>query len=420
MQANEEVGIAVIGGGVIGLSTAVELASRGNRVTLLERAEIGGGSSSGNAGWMTPGWGPLPAPEVLRAASRWLGRRDSPLRLELHLRPSYLGWLLRFARSCTETRFRAGAEAIARLGERTAEVMGAWIEAGVDFEGRRDGILMVFLDPAVLDHHRQDIGCLGDGEPSARPLSAAEVHDRVPAAKSGIAGGILFDHDWHLQPEVLTASLRAHAEGLGVRIRPGVAVEGARTRGREVATLTTSQGEMKVDSVVVAAGAETRRLTAKLGAEMPIEAGKGHALDLPAAGVEAPSPLYLYEAKVAVSPFDGRVRLAGMMELGARDPELSEARIATLVRSAGDYLALDPIGGRDRPRRWSGMRPMTPDGLPVIGRLPGLDNTFVASGHGMLGVTLAASTGATLAEFVTTGRRPDLLEPFDPARFSAA
>jgi D-amino-acid dehydrogenase len=209
----------------------------------------------------------------------------------------------------------------------------------------------------------------------------------------------------------------------GVEVRRDTAVTGIETTGGRATAVFAGGERIPAETVIVAAGAWTPRLLRPLRVSVPIEAGKGYSIDLappPVLPHPVGRPLYLHETRVAITPLDGMIRLAGTMEFSGLNHLIRPERVAAIARSAGWALAGWP---RETPtsgpgvRVWTGSRPMTPDGLPVIGWLPGYRNLAVTSGHAMLGVTLATATGEAVAEMVTSGHAPEVIAPFDPRRF---
>jgi D-amino-acid dehydrogenase len=203
----------------------------------------------------------------------------------------------------------------------------------------------------------------------------------------------------------------------GVEIRSRTPVTGFGGRAPTLSGVETPEGAIPADAVLIAAGAWSGRLAKLAGRRLPIEAGKGYSLDYAPPPRPVSTPLSLHEARVAVTPFADSVRLAGTMELSGLNEIIRPERVAAIARAAAGCLrdwSADPARATTV---WTGMRPLTPDGLPVIGLLPGYGNLAVASGHAMLGVTLAPATGEAIAELLTAGRAPDVLLPFDPARF---
>jgi len=409
--------VVVVGGGVVGLACASSLARRGAEVTVVERDRCGALTSSGNAGWVSPGLAaPIPGPGVVGQALRWMLDRDSPFLIRARADPAFAAWLLRFWRHCSADRYRAGLEATLDLARPTTELFDALRAAGVRFEMHGDGILYLALGADHLAGFRQmydDVAALGF-DAGVTELARDEVHDLEPAVGPAVRAGLLARVERHVRPETLTAGLAEHLRAAGVRLVESRGVDALRhERGgwRAVA----GGDDLGADRVVVAAGVWTRELLRPLGVRLPIEAAKGYSITTPAPAGGPRHPLYLTEAKVGVSPFQGALRLAGTLELAGLDLRLNRHRIGSIARSAERYLAAAPAGGAIE---WAGLRPVAPDGLPMIGPVRGHEGLFVATAHGMLGVTLAPATGEALAPLVLQDRRVEALAPLAPGRFS--
>ena len=418
--------VVVVGGGVIGLCTAFALDRRGVPVMVIDAGPVELAASHVNAGWVVPTLAePVPAPGLIATSLRWMLRSDSPLYIKPRLDPAFLRWTLRFWRACNAEAYRAGTEATAALGARALALYDAMREAGVQYEEHRDGILFAYRSPVVLEH---DYAALEPARQAgfafSQILRGDELRALEPSLAGSISGGFLLPEDRSLRPDLLVRGLTDYLQDRGVEVRRGTPASGIETTGR-VATAVFAGGErIPAQAVVVAAGAWTPRLLAPLGVKVPIEAGKGYSIDLaPPPPLPAPvrRPLYLHETRVAITPLEGMIRLAGTMEFSGLNHTIRPARVAAIARAAGwaiaGWPAETPVFGPGV-KVWTGPRPMTPDGLPVIGWAPGYRHLALASGHAMLGVTLAPVTGDVVAELITTGRAPEVIAPFDPARFA--
>ncbi|MDF2762842.1 MAG: dependent oxidoreductase [Thermomicrobiales bacterium] len=417
----------VVGGGIIGLSTAFALHRRGVPVTVLDAGPTERAASHVNAGWIVPTLAePVPSPGLIATSLRWMLRSDSPLYIRPRLDPTFLRWTLRFWRHCNARDFLAGTEAIAAFGAHSLALYDAMREAGVRYEEHRDGLLFAYRTTKALDH---DYAAL---EPVRRfgfeispIMSGDELRALEPSLSETVSGGYWLPHERSVRPDTLVRGLVDYLREQGVEVRRETPVSGIETDSGKVTAVFTTGGErIPAETVVVAAGAWTPRLLKPLRVSLPIEAGKGYSIDLtPAPALPRPvsRPLYLHETRVAITPLNGMIRLAGTMEFSGLNHVVRQERVAAIARSAGwairGWPEVTPASGPGV-QIWNGPRPMTPDGLPVIGRLPGYRNLIVTSGHAMLGVTLAPATGEAVAELVTTGCAPDAIAPFDPARFA--
>ena len=389
-------------------------------------------ASHGNAGWVVPSLAaPVPGPGLLGQSLRWMSRSDSPLYIRPRADPAFWRWILAFWRHCNERDFRAGFEAVAAFAAPTMTLFDRLRAEGVVFEERRDGLVFVYRSPTelVTDHRRLEL--LRPFGYQVPPLLDGDgVRSLEPVLGEGVVGGYRIPGERHLLPETLVDGLVHRLGEAGVVLRHETAVVGFdEDHGRIAAVSVVDRGtgegrtpafeRIAAEAVVVCAGAWTPDVLRLVGSWLPIAAGKGYSLDYrPPPNLADPvrHPLYLHEARIAVSPFDGMVRLAGTMELSGQINGVDPRRVAAIPRSTAGYLRNWPTDPA-RATTWAGARPMTPDGLPAIGHLPGFANLLVATGHAMLGVTLALATGEAVAEILVSGHPPAGALPFDPGRF---
>jgi D-amino-acid dehydrogenase len=297
--------------------------------------------------------------------------------------------------------------------------------AGVCYEEHRDGLLFAYRTREAMEHDYAALEPVRAFGFEISPLmDGDELRGLEPSLSDAVSGGYWLPNERSLRPDTLVRGLTDFLQTRGVEIRCHTPATGIETSGGQATAVLAGSERIPAEAAIVAAGAWTPRVLAGLWSNVPIEAGKGYSIDLappPQIPQTVRRPLYLHETRVAITPLDGMIRLAGTMEFSGLNHHVRPERVAAIARSAGWAIRGWP---RETPtsgpgvRVWNGPRPMTPDGLPVIGRLPGYENLIVASGHAMLGVTLAAATGDAVAELVTTGRAPEVIAPFTPARFA--
>ena len=418
--------VVVVGGGVIGLCCAFSLHRRGVPVMVFDAGPAERAASHVNAGWVVPSLAePVPAPGLIATSLRWMFSSDSPLYIRPRLDPAFLRWTLRFWRACNVRDYRAGLEATAAFGARALALYDALREAGVRYEEHRNGIVFAYRTPEALRHDYAELEPIRRFGFELSPLLDGDaLRDLEPSLSESVVGGFWLPRERSLRPDTLVRGLVDFLTEQRVSVRSDTPVSGIETTGKRATAVFANGERIPAEAVIVAAGAWTPRLLRPLRVNMPIEAGKGYSIDL-APPPELPRPvgrpLYLHETRVAISPLEGMIRLSGTMELSGLNHHIRPERVAAIARSAGWALRGWP---RETPtsgpnvRVWTGPRPMTPDGLPVIGWLPGYRNLAVASGHAMLGVTLATATGEAVAEMVATAGVPEILAAFDPGRFS--
>jgi D-amino-acid dehydrogenase len=408
----------VIGGGVVGLCCAYELSRAGAEVSVLERGAIGGGASLGNTGWVVPSFSfPLPAPGIIGEGLRGMFRRG-PLVIHPSLDPTFLRWLLGFRRSATRARWQEGVKALLALNRRTLELFDSYAAAGVEFEMHRSGLLVVATSSEGFDSYLtifRELRSLGyQGE--IAELTADEAGALEPTlAASRLAGGVHARVDRYVRPESLTEGLALHLSAAGVEIRRQVEVSEFVTANGQI-RVETNEGVVDADRVVVAAGASSSPLLDQLGVRMPLVGARGYSFTFAGGDTRPSQALYLAEAKVGISSYEDSVRVAGVFELGHKSDRLDRGRVHAMLATVEPYFDGWRPGTEAPLLEWAGLRPMTADGLPLIGRAPSVPNAFVATGHGMLGVTLAPATAALLAPLVLEDRTVPELAPFDPRR----
>ncbi|TDC95443.1 FAD-dependent oxidoreductase [Saccharopolyspora aridisoli] len=410
--------IIVVGAGVVGLASAYRLAKSGCEVVVVDAGAAGAAASHGNAAKIALAESaPVPAPGVILQSLRWMLKPDSPLYVRPSLAPDFVKFMLKMARHCNARDFRSGLQTHLRLAEGTMDLLDEWADDDIAFEMHRAGVLLAF---ETEERYREQLGALDVFERFGmvpQDLHDGDVQAFEPALSERIRHGLFFPDDRQVEPDSLTRGLAKRCRELGVQIHEHTPLHDFVRRGDSVLGVRTTTGSFRGDRVVLAAGVWTGELTKQLGVPLPIRPGKGYSVDYSPAPIQLRTSLTLEDARVAVTPLDGMIRLAGTMEFGGTDDAVSPRRVSAIKRAAAEaFPAWGGPPGEAKP--WAGLRPMTPDGLPVIGRLHPLPEVFVASGHGMLGLTLAPATAELLTGAITADRFPAELEAVSPRRFT--
>lgn len=408
--------LLVIGGGAIGVATAYELALAGASVTLLERGDtLASGCSYGNTGLIrTSHTSPLATPAAVRQALRWSLSKTSPF--YVHPRPVVLPWLLRFMMAGTGTRVAAATETLRALSMEGLRLHAAYAHSGIDTGFRADGILDVYATEQALQQGITDGVHHAAAGQHNQVLNAGELRQTAPTLSRDIVGGIFYPGDANCDPLRFVTNVGAAMQRRGVAVRLRTEVLGFERSGNRIATVRTSQGDLRPGSVILATGAWTPRLSRQVGVFVPLEAAKGYHVDLQRSAGDPTLPIFIREARVIATPLDGALRFGGTLELDGLDLRINSARVEAIKNAA--YRTFEHTRNTPIVEVWSGLRPCTSDGLPMIGRAPGFDNLIIATGHGMSGLQLAPVTGRLVAELVF-GRAPSLdLRPVRPDRFT--
>lgn len=408
----------VAGSGIIGIACAHYLSNAGWNVTVIDRGTIGGGCSHANCGFICPSHLlPLTEPGAIREGLASLLRPHAPFRIKPRVDPSLWYWLWQFARRCRHRQMlEAGRALKAILDSSMQEYQRLIGEASLECEWQQTGLLYVLQTERGLREFAATDRLLAEQfDMPARRIDSGELAEFEPALKPGLAGGYYYEQDASLRPDRLNASWAQRLREQGVTFIEQCALQRIEKTGGRVTRLQTSRGALSADVLIVATGAWSSQLADELECPIPIQPGKGYSVTMSRPQRCPRYPLLFPEHRVAVSPFENGYRLGSMMEFAGFDPSIPEQRIRQLRESARPYL-IEPCTDHEH-QRWYGWRPMTWDSLPVIGPVPRLANAWLATGHNMLGVTLAPATGRLIAEMVH-GQPPHIdPAPYSPNRF---
>jgi D-amino-acid dehydrogenase len=416
MYAKERIQDLVIGAGAVGVACAEALSAAGREVVLVDQGTVCSGCSHGNAGWVTPCHSlPMPGPGLVAQSLKWMLQGDSPLYIQPTLKPSMLAWLWRFYRHCNRDAQLRGLTALAALNRDVVPLTREVVErCGLDCQFEQRGILYVFRTQADFDKGVKECNLLDEHDIPGEIISRADMHARQPMLNTDVCGGVRYSGEADCVPDQFVKQLAEKLPQRGVRILTETAVSGFEISGNKIESLITSAGTFQPENVILAAGSWTSPLARQLGVRLPLQPGKGYSVTLKQQPGTPTEPLNLSEAKVAVTPWKDTVRLAGTMELAGLQLKINQRRVDAVIRAAKSFLP--QFQAEEIQEVWTGMRPVTSDGLPIIGRSGKLNNLILATGHAMLGLTQAVVTGRMVAEIVT-GQPPLVpIEPFSPDR----
>lgn len=414
---NKNKKIIIIGGGVIGLACAHYLIEKGAHVTIIERDEIGMGSSHGNCGLLCfSDIIPLCSPGTVTNELIKAVKGCSPLYIKPAMDMGLMIWLLKFALNCNKSHMDTGSRAkydILTYSVPLFEALLASNDMACDYEHK--GLLMVFKDRKNFESYESANRLYEPYNLAARRIDKEELHTLEPALSNDMAGAWLNPADRHLRPDMLMTAWRNALVQKGVIIEEGCACKDFEIKGNTITGVNTEKGRFTADAFVLAAGAWTPRTLGQLKLNLPIQPGKGYSITMDRPGICPAHPCSLAERKMVVTPWKSGYRLGGTMEFSGHNDTLNPKRLGRLISGAREYLK-EPMG-RPVVEQWAGLRPMACDDVPIIDRAGRHDNLVIAAGHGMLGLTLATGTGKIVSDMIY-GQKPEInISPFGISRF---
>lgn len=408
----------VVGSGIIGLACAHYLSQAEMKVTVIDRRSLAGACSQGNCGYICPSHVlPLTEPGAIRAALKSLFNPRAAFRVKPRFSPALWNWMWQFARRCTERQMLdAGMHLKAILDSSMHEYRSLIAKEQFDCEWQQTGLLYVLQSEAGIQKFSHTDRILTDYfGVAAQQINGSDLPDFDPALKPDLAGAFYYPGDASLRPDRLNSAWVNRLQQRGVRFLENCTLQALEKSNGRISVLKTSSGDLSADCFVFATGAWSPQLAKELECRIPIQPGKGYSVTMQRPQPCPRYPMLLPEHKVGVSPFESGYRLGSMMEFSGYDTSIPEHRITQLKRSAEPYLRA-PYTDMEQ-ERWFGWRPMTWDSLPIIGPTPRLANAYLATGHNMLGVSLAAATGKLIAELIHNQPTHIDAAPFSPARF---
>lgn len=401
--------VCIVGGGVIGLCSAYYALRRGFAVTVLQREPEGGDNCSmGNAGLVVPShFVPLAAPGMIAKGLRWMMNPESPFFVRPRLDPALARWGWLFQRHATADHVAHSRELLRDLNLESRRLY-AELEAEGPIGLVQNGLLMLCNSQKGLDEEAETAEAAREIGLEANVLDARQTAAIDPDITMDIVGAVHFTEDCHLDPARFMATMLRRVKALGATIETGVAIERIETRGGRVTTVSGGGRRFEADEFVLACGSWSAKLLKSVGVNLPLQAGKGYSLTLQNPPELPRLPSIFAEAKVAITPMGPNLRFGGTMEVGGLDHSIHHRRVRGLVKSVSSYFPKFSERDFDGIEPWAGLRPVSPDGIPYVGKLKGMPNLAVATGHAMMGLSLGPVTGRLVADLIAGD------EPFRP------
>lgn len=393
--------VLIVGAGIVGIACAHYLRRAGFKVFVIDKGTPAKACSHANCGYICPSHVlPLTEPGAIATALKSLFNPESPFRISPHFSPALWYWLFQFAKRCNHKTMLSAATSIKAILDASMREYHKLIhQEGIDAEWRDQGLLFVLrTEKAMEDFARNDAFLSKFFHIHAQRLEGNVLHDFDPALRDDLAGAFFYEGDAQVRPDVLNRNWIQFLKRRGVQFISHCALQSIYRKGREIVSLQTSKGEMHAQRYVFAMGAWSARLSRELRCSIPIQPGKGYSITMRRPAVCPRHSMLFPEHRVGATPFETGYRLGSMMEFSGYNKGIPAQRIAQLRRSAEPYL-IHPHT-ENVFEKWFGWRPMTWDSLPMIGPIPKLQNAYIATGHNMLGLSMATSTGRLIQELI--------------------
>jgi D-amino-acid dehydrogenase len=411
--------VIVVGGGISGLFSAYYLVKEGYEVTVLDQTDMTSGASYINAGYITPShFIPLAAPGIITQGLKWMLDSSSPFYIKPRWDMEFFKWALLFKKSATVSKVKKAMPVLMELNLKSRDLYEEMLSAqNFDFHYERKGVLMAYCsDKAEEEEHEVAEQAIKKGL-DVSVLSKEALHEIQPVFSDKVKGAVHYKCDAHMTPHHFMQQLKDWLLSQGVRFRMGQKVEDVIVEGKKIVAMKTHNTVFEADGFVLACGSWTSKLASTIGLNIPIQGGKGYSMD-----VNRPTgitlPTILVDARMAITPMDGFTRFAGTMEFSGNNDTIQRERVEALAKAVKAHYQNIEILQAEKDRATSGLRPVSPDGLPYIGKTSKYSNLVIASGHAMMGWSLGPITGKLVAQEMANAQPLIDLSPLSPDRFN--
>jgi D-amino-acid dehydrogenase len=412
--------VTIIGGGVSGLFSAYYLQKAGHQVTIIEQGNFSDGCSFGNAGMIVPSHiVPLAQPGMIAKGLQWMLKSTSPFYVKPRLSLDLMRWGMLFWKHSTEAHVQRSIPILRDISLLSKTLFQELAASGeVDFGWHERGLLMLYKNADTEHEMAEEAHLANRAGVVAEILNGQQVQALEPNVKVDVRGGVYYPGDAHITPNLLIKNLLAYLKKQGVNVLENEEVIGFERKGNKITAVQTANSKHETEELIIAAGAWSPILTEKLGISLPLQGGKGYSFMLKNVKNNIEVPAIMLEARATATPMGGDLRFAGTLEVAGTDLTVNMNRVRGIVQGINNYYPEIEVALPEKEKVWSGLRPCSPDGLPYIGRVKGFDNVTLATGHGMMGVSLGPATGKLVSE-VVTGKIPAMnINAFNPLRFT--
>ncbi len=414
--------VTIIGGGIIGLSSAFYLQKQGWDVTVLDKSDFGDNCSYGNCGYICPShFIPLATPGIVKQGLKWMWNSKSPFYVQPRFDWNLISWGLKFMRSATKEHVKESAIPLRDIALLSQKEYESWLTIpGFDFAYEHKGLLEIFQTEAGEEHAKHTVEKAHQlGLTDTQLLSRDELQALEPQTRIIANGAIMFNCDAHCWPNKLMRSLISYLENAGVRFIPNQEVTGFEKQHGSIKKIFTGTNFYEQDEVVMATGSWGRQTANLLGIKIPLMPGRGYSVTLEDSPYKVNYPAVMIEGRAAITPMDGnKIRFGGTMEITSHKTPPRMNRVQGILDAVKRYYPDFDVPFPPKEKIWYGYRPCSADGLPYIGRVKQISNLTIATGHSMLGLSLGAGTGKLVEEIISDRQTSMDISSFDPLRFS--
>jgi D-amino-acid dehydrogenase len=424
----------IIGSGVIGLFSAYYLSKQGYEVTIIERSNGDDGCSTGNAGMIVPShFIPLAVPGMIEKGIKWMFNSESPFYVKPRLNLDLLSWGLKFYQAANKKQVERAMPALRDISLLSKALYQDLAKTpDLDFAFEEKGLMMLCKTEHHFDEEIEVAQQANELGLKTKILSTKELHEFEPEVKPDVAGAIFYEGDAHLYPNQLVKNLKKHLENIGVKFYYNTEVTGFELEKNEIKKInirqivgnliqnrTANRSELNTENIVIATGSWSPLLADMLNIGLPMQAGKGYSVTYEQnEGKKLNIPSILLEARVAITPMSNNlIRFGGTMEIGGLNDQINMNRVRGIIKAVPNYFPDYQIDIPQKEQVWHGLRPCSPDGLPYIGRTNKYKNLVIASGHAMMGLSLAPATGKLVQEIIDNQKNSIEIDLYKPERY---
>lgn len=412
--------VIVAGGGVIGLCTAYYLHKGGHQVTVIERGDIRHGTSFGNAGYISPShFIPLASPGIVAKGLKWMLSSSSPFYIKPRLDMDLIKWGLTFWRRSSKSTMEKNIPPLNEIlhlsRTLTSEIRN---DLGNQFRMEEIGCFMLYKSATTEKHEIELAKEAAALNIETKIFDPKGVQDLETEVEVNVRGGVLYPIDCHLHPGDLMKTIYDYLQSNGVHFQLNTTITGFEKEGRKVSRVITDKGDFTADEVVLATGSWLPIVSNQLGIDLLLQPGKGYSMTFDKVEKNLRYPAILVDDRVAMTPMGADLRMGGTMEISGLQSPMLLKRAQAIFKAAKNYYPNLPVEFPSSDKIWWGWRPLSPDGLPYIGRHSKFDNLIMAGGHAMLGLSLAAATGKLIQEILAGGKTSMDIAAFDVERYN--